>query len=125
MSELKKRAATSGATAEQIEQIDDSDDPKAAAIDLLLAAQAAVPEETPRDVRLERRADKAEGEAAYAVAQAAEAAEKVEELESALNREKEAGAAARKAASDLEQRLADAEARLTAEQGKSGACVVS
>jgi hypothetical protein len=109
LSELKKRAAAAGMTAEQIEQVDDDDNPKAAMIELLVAAEVSETEETPREVRLERRVSEAES-------QAAEAAARVADLEDALEREKQAGAAARKA-------LADAETRLT--EQNSSACIVS
>ena len=108
LSELKKRAADAGISAEQIEEVDDDDDPKAAIIDLLASALAV--EETPREIRLERRVTQAEAEAAEAIA-------KVADLEKALAREREKAAAARKA-------LADAETKLT-EQTSSSTCAVS
>lgn len=107
LSELKKRAAVAGIPAEQIEAVDDDDDPKASIIDLLGSALCV--EETPREIRLERRVTQAE-------AQAAEAVAKVAGLEEALAREREQAAAARKA-------LAEAEAKLT--EQTSSTCVVS
>ena len=101
LSELKKRAHAAGVAAADVDQIDDADDPKSAAIALIIAAAAQNALETPREVRLERRVAKAE--------------DKVAELEEALAREKAASSEAKKA-------LAEAETRLT--EQKSGSCVV-
>jgi hypothetical protein len=122
LSELKKRAAANGISAAQIEGVDDDDDPKAAIIDLLAPALAA--EETPREVRLERKVTEAE-------AQAAEAAARVADLEEALAREREEAAATWREREELasalnkaETALEIAEARLT-EQPSSSTCIVS
>ena len=115
LSELKKRAAVHGISAEQIEGVDDNDDPKAAIIDLLVAALAG--EETPREIRLERKVTQAE-------AQAAEAAAKVADLEEALEYEREKAAATKRALEQAEAALEAAEARLT-ERPSSSTCIVS
>ena len=115
LSELKKRAAANGISAEQIEGVDDNDDPKAAIIDLLATALAV--EETPREIRLERKVTQAE-------AQAAEAAARVADLEETLAHERVQAAATRRALEQAEAALKAAETRLT-EQPSSSTCIVS